>query len=110
VSYAALLRDEYPPFGEGAYPAALELEPPAGPRDRLTVGFRLLLVLPHILALWVLGVAWALSTFVAWCSILLTREYPKSLYTFGVGMLRWNLRVEAYLLLLRDEYPPFSLE
>jgi hypothetical protein len=32
------------------------------------------------------------------------------LYDFGVGALRWRLRVEAYMLLLVDEYPPFALD
>jgi hypothetical protein len=58
----------------------------------------------------VLDVAWALSTLVAWFAILLTGRYPEPLYHFAVRVLRWNVRVEAYLLLLHDEYPPFSLE
>jgi hypothetical protein len=41
--------------------------------------------------------------------ILFTGAYPASLYPFAVGVLRWRLRVEAYTLLLVDEYPPFSL-
>ena len=109
VAYLALLRDEYPPFGEGAYPVELEIDPPDAPRDRLTVAFRLILAIPHLLALWVLGVAWGLSTVIAWVSILFTGRYPDSLYDFGLGMLRWSVRVESYLLLLHDEYPPFSL-
>jgi hypothetical protein len=110
VSYVALLRDEYPPFGDGGYPAGFELVPQAGERDRLTVAFRLILAIPHILAVWVLGFAWALTTLVAWFAILLTGRYPEGLYDFGVGVLRWNIRVEAYLLLLHDAYPPFSLD
>ena len=39
-----------------------------------------------------------------------TGDYPALLYEFAVGVLRWNTRVEAYFLLLRDEYPPFSLD
>lgn len=110
MAYTALLRDEYPPFGDGPYPAALELSPPDAPRDRLAVAFRIILALPHLLAVWALGMAWALTTVVAWFSILFTGRYPEGLYRFAVGVLRWNVRVEAYLLLLRDEYPPFSLE
>jgi len=109
VAYVALLRDEYPPFGDGAYPAALESREPAGDRDRLTVAFRILLAIPHLLALWALGVAWGVTTLVAWVSILFTGRYPGGLYAFAVGVLRWNTRMEAYLLLLHDEYPPFSL-
>lgn len=110
VAYTALLRDEYPPFGDGPYPAELVLEPSDAPRDRLTVGFRLILAIPHLLAVWLLGVAWFLTTVVAWFAILFTGRYPPALYDFGVGVLRWNTRVEAYLLLLHDAYPPFTLE
>jgi hypothetical protein len=112
VAYIALLRDEYPPFGDDAYPVALEIEPRdgTGERDRLTVAFRLILVIPHLLIVWLLGVAWLFSTIIAWFAILLTGRFPEGLYWFGVGVLRWNTRVEAYLLLLHDEYPPFRLE
>jgi hypothetical protein len=58
----------------------------------------------------VVGIASFVRAIVAWCAILLTGRYPRALYDFGVGVLRWNTRVEAYLLLLHDEYPPFSLE
>jgi hypothetical protein len=110
-AYLALLCDEYPPFGDGNYPAALavQLDPNAS-RNRWSVAFRLLLVLPHAIAVWVLGVAWMITTLIAWCSILVTGNYPAALYEFGVGVLRWGTRVEAYLLLLHDEYPPFSLD
>lgn len=110
AAYIALLRDEYPPFGEGAYPIELQLDAPGSSRDRLSVAFRLFLAIPHILALWVLGLAWGLATLVAWVSIVFTGRYPESLYEFSTGMLRWSVRVEAYLLLLHDEYPPFSFE
>ena len=83
---------------------------PEAPRDRLSVAFRIILAIPHLLAVWVLGVAWALATVIAWFAILFTGRYPRGLYDFGVGVLRWNTRVEAYLLLLHDEYPPFTLE
>ncbi|HEY9517560.1 MAG TPA: DUF4389 domain-containing protein [Gemmatimonadaceae bacterium] len=110
VSYIALLRDEYPPFGSGPYPATLDLTRPDTPRDRLSVAFRIILIIPHLLAIWALGIAWFFTTIVGWFAILFTGRFPESLYRFGVGVLRWNTRVEAYLLLLRDEYPPFSLD
>jgi hypothetical protein len=110
VAYVALLRDEYPPFGDGPYPASLQIMPPDAPRDRLTVGFRLILAIPHLVAILALDMAWALTTIIAWFAILFTGRYPAALYDFSSGVFRWNVRVEAYLLLLRDEYPPFSLE
>ena len=45
----------------------------------------------------------------AWFIILITGRYPRGLYDFGVGALRWLIRVEAYLLLMVDDYPPFSM-
>jgi hypothetical protein len=109
VAYVALLRDDYPPFGTGPYPVTYDVQYPEQ-RDRLTVGVRLLLVIPHVILLLILDVAWLLTAIAAWVAILLTGEYPESLYRFGVGMMRWTLRVETYVLLMRDEYPPFSLQ
>lgn len=110
AAYLGLLRDEYPPFGDEAYPAMLVVAKPIGARDRVTVAFRIFLALPHVILLWLLGFAWAVSTLVAWVSILVTGSFPAQLYHFAVGVLRWTTRVEAYLLLLHDDYPPFSLE
>jgi hypothetical protein len=109
IAYMTLLRDEYPPFGDGDYPAELLLERPAGDRDRVTVLLRLLLVIPHIILLALLGALWALSTAIAWIVILVTGRFPETLYGFALGVLAWDIRVEAYVLLLRDEYPPFTL-
>jgi hypothetical protein len=110
IAYLMLLEDAYPPFGDDAYPAAIEVADPAGPRDRLTVAFRLILAIPHFIVLAFVMFGWCVTTIVAWFAILLTGDYPQGLYGFGVGTLRWMLRLQAYLLLLVDEYPPFSLE
>jgi Domain of unknown function (DUF4389) len=109
LAYVMLLEDDYPPFGDGPYPAALELVDPAEPRDRLSVALRLILAIPHFLALVFVLCGWALTTIVAWFAILIVGRYPAALYDFGVGAMRWRLRVEAYLLLMVDAYPPFSL-
>ena len=109
LAYLMLLRDEYPPFGDAPYPASLDIVDPPRSRDRLTVALRLFLAIPHFIALVVLGFVWWITSFVAWLLILLTGQYPAALYDYGVGVLRWLLRVEAYFLLMVDEYPPFSL-
>lgn len=110
IAYLTLLRDEYPPFGDGVYSAELVLRPAIGPRNRLSVAFRLILAIPQLVVVAILSIGWAITTIIAWLSILATGNFPPSLYRFGVGMLRWTTRVEAYLLLLHDDYPPFSLE
>jgi hypothetical protein len=109
LAYLMLLQDAYPPFGDGRYPVTLAIVDPAAPRNRLTVFFRPLMVIPHYVVLFLLFLAWSVTTIVAWFMILFTGAYPASLYPFAVGVLRWRLRVEAYTLLLVDEYPPFSL-
>lgn len=109
MAYLTLLRDEYPPFGDGAYPLELDVPRPSAPRNRLTVFFRIFMALPHLFVLWFLGVAWSFTTALAWVIILFTGRFPEALYGFALGVLSWTTRVEAYILLLRDEYPPFTL-
>jgi hypothetical protein len=110
LAYVMLLEDAYPPFGDAAYPASLDIVTPPGPRNRLTVAVRVFLALPHIFVLVFVLIAWHVITIVAWFAILLTGRYPRGLYGLSVGFLRWRLRVDAYLLLLVDDYPPFSLQ
>jgi hypothetical protein len=109
IAYSMLLVDDYPPFGDAPYPVSLTIVDPPGPRNRLTVGLRMLLVIPHGIALFFVTLGWWITSVVAWFAILITGNYPGGLYIFAAGALRWTLRVESYLLLLVDEYPPFSL-
>lgn len=109
IAYLMLLEDAYPPFGDGPYPAAIDIVDPVGPRDRVTVFFRLILAIPHFIVLVFVLFAWCITTIIAWFAIVFTGTYPQGLYEFGVGSLRWLCRLQAYLLLLVDEYPPFSL-
>ena len=109
LAYMALFADEYHPFGDGPYPATIEVASPSA-RDRVSIAIRLLLVLPHLIVLFFLSVAWVLVTIVAWFAILFRGTYPTSMAPFGIGVMRWLLRVEAYALLLVDEYPPFALD
>jgi hypothetical protein len=110
VAYAALLCDHYPPFGDGDYPAAFGLGEFPEARRRWSVGLRFFALIPHVLVLAFLGLAWAITALIGWLAILITGSYPEGLYRFAVGYLRWSLRVEAYGLLMHDEYPPFSLD
>ena len=109
VAYVALLRDEYPPFGSGAVPRHVRrgvsgAEQPLVGRLPANPGHPAGIVLLFVL------LAWLVTVIIAWFAILFTGRYPEGLYGFGVGVQRWTLRVQAYLFLMRDEYPPFSLE
>jgi hypothetical protein len=112
LAYVMLLEDKYPPFGDGdgSYPATLSVPDPTKERDRLTVGLRALLVIPHVIVLFVLLVGWIFVTILAWFSILFTGAYPAGLAPFSIGVLQYAARVEAYMLLLVDDYPPFEVE
>ena len=110
IAYMALLRDEYPPFGEGEYPIHVDFGEFPTERNRVTVGFRIFLVIPQAIVLIFVGIAWIVTAIIGWFAILFTGAYPEGLYNFGIGYLRWSLRVESYMLLMHDVYPPFSTE
>jgi len=110
VAYAMLLADPYPPFGNAPYPAVLEVAEAALPRRRLTVLFRLFLAIPQLIVLGFVMIAWWITAIISWLVIVIAGSHPAGLQAFGTGCLRWMIRVEAYLLLLVDEYPPFSLQ
>lgn len=110
IAYVALLADEYPPFGDAPYPATIAVVAPDAPRNRLTVALRLILAIPQFIVLAFVLIGWFVTSVISWFAILFTGNYPAGLYSFGVGAMRWMLRVEAYMLLLVDEYPPFSID
>jgi hypothetical protein len=110
LAYEALLRDEYPPFGDGEYPVSAEFTAATENRNRWTVGFRLILIIPQVIALLFVFIAWVVTSVIGWFAVLFTGHYPDGLWRFGEGVMRWSLRVESYWLLLHDEYPPLSLE
>ena len=109
-AYAMLLVDPYPPFGDADYPVSVTVENSPAPRDRMSVGLRLILLIPHLIVLAAITFIWAITAIVAWFAIVFTGRYPEAIYQFGVGALRWTTRANAYALLLVDEYPPFSLD
>lgn len=69
-----------------------------------------LLAIPHVIVLVFLNLAAFVVVIIAWFAILFTGRYPRGLFEFVEGVIRWNDRVVAYaLVLVTDEYPPFRL-
>ena len=104
-----LLRDDYPSTDEGQgvhldipYPDA------QGGLNRFLPLVKWILAIPHYI---VLAIVWTLAilvTIIAWFVILIVGRYPRELFLFVEGTLRWSLRVTAYAFLLTtDRYPPF---
>ena len=110
-AYVFLLRDEYPPFSwdAGKYPVTFEVDYPEE-MGRFLPLIKWFLAIPHIIALMFVFIIAALFWFIAFFAILFTGKFPRGMFDFIVGAIRWNYRVNAYAYLLRDEYPPFSLK
>jgi uncharacterized protein DUF4389 len=89
------------------YPVTYEQHPPLD-RSRLTVFFRVLMAIPHVIWAFFYGLAFYVVQIIAWFAIVFTGHFPQGLYDFSAGYLRFYTRVCAYVLLLSDEYPPFD--
>jgi len=110
-AYSTLLRDEYPSTDE-EQAVHVRIPYPEASRDlnRWLPLVKWFLAIPHFIALAVLSVAATFCVMAAWVVIIVTGRYPRGLFDFVVGVLRWGLRVSAYaFLLVTDEYPPFTL-
>ena len=110
-AYGSLLTGVYPPFSidqESGYPVRLSVAGQTTGRSRLTAFFRIILVLPHAIALAVVGILVGLVQIVTWLVAIVLGRVPDGLHAFLAGYNIWGARVEAYYFLLVDDYPPFS--
>jgi uncharacterized protein DUF4389 len=109
--YLALMDDRYPSTDE-PQSVRLELPYPGSPAN-VSRGLPLvkwLLAIPHYIVLVVLYVAAFVVIVLAWFAILFTGRYPRGMFDFVEGVIRWHNRVVAYaFILITDEYPPFRL-
>ena len=109
--FLGLLRDEYPSTDEEQAVHLNLVYPDA--RTQLGRGWPLIkwfLAIPHYIVLAILYCVQIVVCIIAWFAILFTGRYPRGLFDYTVGVSRWALRVEAYaILLITDQYPPFSL-
>jgi hypothetical protein len=109
-AYLLLLTDAYPSTADHQS-VRLDVDYPDTERlNRWLPLVKWLLAIPHYIVLAVLFICVGLVTIIAWFAILFTGTYPKGMFDFVVGVLRWATRVWAYaFLLVTDDYPPFSL-
>ena len=117
-TYAAFMREEYPPFTFDMTPAdpgddprvRVDIVPELTNRNRLTCAFRIILVIPQVIVVAVLGLAAFVCYVIAFFAVLFTGQWPAGLRDFVVKVMRWAQRVQTYFLLLTDVYPPFTLD
>jgi hypothetical protein len=110
TAYLALLDDRYPSTDEEQ---SVHLDfpyPDARQMNRWLPLVKWMLAIPHYVVLLFLGLGAILAIIAAWFAILFTGTYPRSLFDYVVGVLRWTNRVNGYAFtLITDQYPPFSL-
>lgn len=109
--YFFLMDDRYPSTDE-EQSVHLDFPYPEVPTqlNRWLPLIKWLLALPHYIVLFFLFIAALVAVIIAWFAILITGLYPRSLFNFVEGVIRWELRVVGYaLVLVTDRYPPFRL-
>ena len=116
-SYAMFLHEDYPPFDFQPTATDDRVEPhtPLDITDpehlnRWKPRYTWFLAIPHYVVLVVLTIGAAFAFVGSFFAVVFTGEYPEGIRNFLVGVYRYALRVEAYVGLLTDTYPPFRLE
>jgi hypothetical protein len=111
-TYFALMSDRYPSTDEHQW-VHLDFPYPDARRDlnRWLPLVKRLLAIPHYIVLFFLYLAVIVVVIIAWFAILFTGRYPRGMFEFVEGVIRWHNRVVAYaFILVTDRYPPFSLK
>jgi len=110
-TYFALMSDRYPSTDEHQW-VDLDFPYPDAERDlnRWLPLVKWLLAIPHYIVLAFLYLAAMIVLLVAWFAILFTGRYPRGIFDYVEGVIRWHNRVVGYaFILVTDRYPPFSL-
>jgi len=110
-THLALMKDGYPSADEHQW-VHLDYPYPDAERDlnRWLPLVKWFLAIPHYIVLFFLDIGLVVIVIVAWFAILFTGTYPRGMFDFVEGVIRWNVRVVGYaLVLITDQYPPFRL-
>jgi hypothetical protein len=111
--FAYLQTDEWPPFGIGedpSYPIRVNFHPPAARQSRAKAFFRLILAIPLIVLSYAVSYALMGVAIISWLTIVFRGYQPAAIHNALAFLMGWNTRASAYILLMRDEYPPVGDE
>ncbi|HYU59915.1 MAG TPA: DUF4389 domain-containing protein [Solirubrobacterales bacterium] len=108
-----MLTDEYPPFNgdpDDAYPIRVGVAPPLPEYSRVKTFFRMIVGIPVFLLSYVQGIIGGVCALIAWFAILFTGRLPDGLFNPIRSALAYQTRALAYILLMTEDYPPFSYD
>lgn len=113
--FVALMTGRYPPFGPGGEAPISVRYDQREEQNRLWgipvlgIGVRVILLIPHFVVLWVLGIGVGLIAWISWIPVLGNGRQADAIVDYVGGVFRWSVRVGSYALLLTGTYPPFRL-
>lgn len=110
-AYLYLMTDVYPSTDEEQSVHLEMTYPDVATLSRWLPLVKWFLAIPHVIVLIFLDIAALVVIIIAWFAILFTGTYPRGMFDFVAGVMRWSFRVVSYaMLMVTDKYPPFSLE
>ncbi len=113
TAFTSLQTDEWPSFGisdEPAYPVRINFAPRAAKQSRLKTLFRIILLVPLFIVAYAVAAISGGVTLVAWMTIVFRGYQPAAIHNVLAWLNGWTTRVNAYSMLMRDEYPPVGDE
>ena len=112
-AFVSLQTDAWPSFGisdDPTYPVRVRFNPPAARQSRAKVFFRLILLFPIMVLSYAMSYFIQAAAAIAWLTIVFRGYQPAAIHNGLAYVLGWNTRVNAYAMLMRDEYPPVGDE
>ncbi|MGZ5326277.1 MAG: DUF4389 domain-containing protein [Solirubrobacterales bacterium] len=113
TSYLNLATDESPPLNgdeDPSYPVQVGTPAPLAEYDRVKTGLRLIIGIPVFLLNYVQGIIAGVVSLIAWFAIVFTGKMPEGLVKPLHGAIAYQTKALAYMMLLTEDYPPFSEE
>jgi hypothetical protein len=115
-AYGVGLTEEYPPFvfdtvaaDPGTYTLGVDITPELEDRNRVTVFFRIFLLIPAMFLVFIYGIVFFFTGTIAWFAVLFTGKYPAGLRRITVGLNDFVVRIMSYGWLLNDRFAPLNL-